>query len=183
METNTVLIYLAEDGKIKIETRLENDTVWLTQDQMAQLFGKGRSTITEHISNIYKEEELDALATRRNFRQVRLEGNRSVERDLEHYNLDVIISVGYRVKSVQGTRFRQWATTRLKEYLIKSLLFNFYDSINYKELIFNDFLFNLNSESKCLLFNYTSTISCNALIFNDFLFNLNSEKLECKQEN
>ena len=124
MENNTVLIYQAEDGKIKIETRLENETVWLTQDQMAQLFGKGRSTITEHIANIYKEAELEASATRRNFRQVRLEGNREVERTIEHYNLDVIISVGYRVKSVQGTRFRQWATTRLKEYLIKGFSMN-----------------------------------------------------------
>ena len=82
-------------------------------------FWQNRSTITEHISNIYKEEELEQNSTRRNFRQVRMEGNREVEREIEYYNLDVIISVGYRVKSIQGTRFRQWATQRLKEYIVK----------------------------------------------------------------
>ena len=98
----------------EVDVRLEEETVCLTQDQMAQLFGKGRSTITEHIANIFKEGELDPNPTRRNFRQVRLEGNREVEREVEHYNLDVIISVGYLVKSLQGTPFRIWATPRLK---------------------------------------------------------------------
>lgn len=119
-----ILIYQNQEGNINVDVRLEEETVWLTQDQMAQLFGKGRSTITEHIGNIFKEGELDENATRRNFRLVRLEGNREVERDVEHYNLDVIISVGYRVKSQQGTQFRIWATQRLKEYIIKGFTLN-----------------------------------------------------------
>jgi hypothetical protein len=121
---SNLLIYQNQEGNIKIDVHLENETVWLTQDQMATLFGKGRSTITEHISNIYKEEELEQISTRRNFRQVRIEGNREVERDIEFYNLDVIISVGYRVKSKQGTQFRIWATKRLKEYIIKGFALN-----------------------------------------------------------
>jgi hypothetical protein len=121
---SNLLIYQNQEGNIKIDVHLENETVWLTQDQMATLFGKGRSTVTEHISNIYKEEELEQISTRRNFRQVRIEGNREVERDIEFYNLDVIISVGYRVKSKQGTQFRIWATQRLKEYIIKGFALN-----------------------------------------------------------
>jgi hypothetical protein len=114
-----ILIYQNTDGHIKVDVRLEEETVWLTQDQMAQLFGNGRSTITEHIGNVFKEGELDPTPTRRNFRLVRLEGNREVEREVEHYNLDVIISVGYRVKSQQGTQFRIWATQRLKMKKLK----------------------------------------------------------------
>ncbi len=124
MNTGEILIYQNQDGNIKIDVRLEEETVWLTQDQMAQLFGKGRSTITEHIGNVFKEGELSDRTTRRNFRLVRLEGNREVERDVEHYNLDVVISVGYRVKSQQGTQFRIWATQRLKEYIIKGFALN-----------------------------------------------------------
>ena len=101
-----ILIYQNTEGNIKVDVRLEEETVWLTQDQMTQLFGKGRSTITEHIGNIFKEGELDEIATRRNFRLVRFEGTREVERDVEHYNLYVTISVGYRVKSIQGIQFR-----------------------------------------------------------------------------
>ena len=122
--SSEILIYQNTEGNIKVDVRLEDETVWLTQDQMAQLFGKGRSTITEHIGNIFKEGELDEKSTRRNFRLVRLEGVREVERDVEHYNLDVIISVGYRVKSIQGTQFRIWATQRLKEYIIKGFALN-----------------------------------------------------------
>ena len=114
-----IILYQTEDGKTKIEVRLENETVWLTLNQIAELFQKAKSTISDHISNIYKEEELPRDATVRNFRTVQTEKNRSVTRDLEHYNLDVIISVGYRVKSLQGTKFRIWATQRLKEYFIK----------------------------------------------------------------
>ena len=121
---NEILIYQNQDGKIKIDVRLEEETVWLTQEQMAKLFGKGRSTITEHINNVFNESELVENSTCRKFRQVRFEGNREVERDIEHYNLDVIISVGYRVKSVQGTLFRIWATQRLKEYIIKGFTLN-----------------------------------------------------------
>ena len=124
MNTGEILIYQNQDGNIKIDVRLEDETVWLTQDQMAKLFGKGRSTITEHIGNVFKEGELNDRSTRRNFRLVRLEGNREVERDVEHYNLDVVISVGYRVKSQQGTQFRIWATQRLKEYIIKGFALN-----------------------------------------------------------
>ncbi|MBA3985648.1 MAG: virulence RhuM family protein [Flavobacteriales bacterium] len=119
-----ILIYQNTNGNIKIDVRLEEETVWLTQDQMATLFGKGRSTITEHIQNVFSENELAAEATSRKFRQVRTEGTRTVERDIEHYSLDVIISVGYRVKSVQGTQFRIWATQRLKEYIIKGFTLN-----------------------------------------------------------
>ena len=121
---SSLLIYQNQEGNIKIDVQLDNDTVWLTQEQMAQLFGKGRSTITEHISNIYKEEEIEQISTRRNFRQVRIEGNREVEREIEYFNLDVIISVGYRVKSKQGTQFRIWATQRLKEHIIKGFTLN-----------------------------------------------------------
>lgn len=122
--TGEILIYQNQNGNIKIDVRLEEETVWLTQDQMATLFGKGRSTITEHILNVYAEDELSQTATCRKFRQVRNEGTRTVERDIEHYNLDVIISVGYRVKSSQGTQFRIWATQRLKEYIIKGFALN-----------------------------------------------------------
>ena len=111
-----ILIYQNTEGNIRVDVRLEEETVWLSQEQMAQLSGKSRSTVTEHIGNIFKEGELNPNPTRRNFRQVRLEGNREVEREVEHYNLDVIISVGYRVKSLQGTQFRIWATQRLKKY-------------------------------------------------------------------
>ena len=124
MENNSILIYQSADGQIAVDTVLQDETVWLTQEQMALLFGKGRSTITEHISNVYAEQELIAIATSRKFRQVRLEGTREVERDIEYYNLDVIISVGYRVKSQQGTQFRIWATQRLKEYLLQGFSLN-----------------------------------------------------------
>jgi hypothetical protein len=119
-----ILIYQNPDGNIKIDVRLQEETVWLTQDQMATLFGKARNTITEHIQNVYEEGELEQNRTSRKFRQVRTEGKREVEREIDHYNLDVIISVGYRVKSVQGTQFRIWATQRLKEYIIKGFTLN-----------------------------------------------------------
>lgn len=124
MNTGEILIYQNTEGNIKIDVRLEEETVWLTQDQMATLFGKGRSTVAEHISNAFEEGELEQKATCRKFRQVRMEGKREVERDIEHYNLEVIISVGYRVKSPQGTQFRIWATQRLKEYIIKGFALN-----------------------------------------------------------
>ena len=124
MGNNNILIYQSADGKIAVDTVLQDETVWLSQEQMALLFGKGRSTITEHIRNVYAEQELIAIATSRKFRQVRLEGTIEVERDIEYYNLDVIISVGYRVKSQQGTQFRIWATQRLKEYLLQGFSLN-----------------------------------------------------------
>ncbi len=124
MNTGEIIIYQNPNGNIKIDVRLEEETVWLTQEQMAMLFGKGRSTVAEHIANVYEEGELLPNSTCRKFRQVRLEGTRDVERDIDHYNLDVIISVGYRVKSQQGTQFRIWATQRLKEYIIKGFALN-----------------------------------------------------------
>lgn len=119
MENSDFILFKTEDEKISVDVRMNDETVWLTQDQMAMLFDKGRSTIAEHILNVFKEGELDEKATCRKFRQVRTEGSRLVERDVEHYNLDVIISVGYRVKSLRGTQFRQWATKRLNEYIRK----------------------------------------------------------------
>jgi len=118
MEESNIIIYQTEDGLTKIQTRLENETVWLTQAQMAELFGKGRTTITEHIQNIFKEGELEAELVCREFRHttqhVAIAG-KTQDVITKYYNLDVIISVGYRVKSLQGTKFRQWATARLRE--------------------------------------------------------------------
>lgn len=124
MNSGEILIYQNQEGNIKIDVKLESETVWLTQAQIASLFGKGRSTITEHIANVFKEGELEENLTCRKFRQVQNEGTRAVERDIEFYNLDVIISIGYRIKSHQGTQFRIWATQRLKEYLIKGFALN-----------------------------------------------------------
>ncbi len=124
MEKGEILIYQNTDGNIKIDVRLEEETVWLSQNQMGQLFGKDKRTISEHIGNLYKEGELDKSSTVRKFRTVQTEGKREVERELDFYNLDVIISVGYRVKSQQGTQFRIWATQRLKEYIIKGFTLN-----------------------------------------------------------
>ncbi|MFK5890692.1 MAG: virulence RhuM family protein [Flavobacteriaceae bacterium] len=124
MDKGEIIIYQSGDNNIKIDVKLEQETVWLTQEQMALLFGKGRSNIAEHIANVYKEKELEQTATCRKFRQVRNEGNRIVERNIDYYNLDIIISVGYRVKSHQGTQFRIWATQRLKEHIIKGFTLN-----------------------------------------------------------
>ena len=114
-----VIIYQAEDGKTKIDVRFVDETVWLSQQQMAELFKTSRTNIVEHIAHIYEEGELDEISTCRKFRQVRQEGSRTVSRELPFYNLDMIISLGYRVKSIIATHFRRWATERLKEYLIK----------------------------------------------------------------
>ena len=114
-----IVIYQAEDGLTKVECRFVDETVWLTQQQMAELFHTSRSNIVEHIGHIYEEDELDEVSTCRKFRQVRMEGNRQVTRELPFYNLDMIISLGYRVKSLIATQFRRWATERLKEYMIK----------------------------------------------------------------
>ncbi|WP_218599207.1 virulence RhuM family protein [Polaribacter sp. NJDZ03] len=122
-----IIIYQTEDGQTKIQTRLENETVWITQAQMATLFGKGRSTITEHIGNIFKEGELDKTVVSRKIRHTTQHGaivGKTQETESTFYNLDVIISVGYRVKSIQGTKFRQWATARLREYIVKGFTMN-----------------------------------------------------------
>ena len=114
-----IVIYQTEDGGTKIDVRFEGETVWLTQQQMAELFGSSRTNIVEHIRHIYEECELDEDSTCRKFRQVRDEGGRQVSREIPHYNLDMIISLGYRVKSRIATHFRRWATERLKEYMLK----------------------------------------------------------------
>lgn len=114
-----VIIYQSEDGKTKIDVRFVDETVWLSQQQMVELFKTSRTNIVEHIAHIYEEGELDEISTCRKFRQVRQEGSRTVSRELPFYNLDMIISLGYRVKSIIATHFRRWATERLKEYLIK----------------------------------------------------------------
>ena len=118
-EYGEILIYQTDDGQTNIEVKIEDDTVWLTQQQMSELFQTSRTNVVEHIKHIYEERELDEISTCRNFRQVRKEGNREVTRQIPHYNLDMIISLGYRIKSVIATRFRQWSTKRLKEYMIK----------------------------------------------------------------
>ena len=119
MENTNIIIYQTEDGNTKIETRLENETVWLTIDQMSELFQKSRSTINEHILNVYEEKELDKEQS------IRKIGNSDFStKPTNYYNLDVIISVGYRVKSHQGTKFRQWATARLREYIVKGFAMN-----------------------------------------------------------
>ena len=124
MNKSEILIYQNSEGNIKIDVRLEEESVWLTQAQLCELFQKSKATISEHIKNVFEEGELDASATVRNFRTVQTEGKREVERAIDYYNLDVIISVGYRVKSPQGTQFRIWATQRLKEYIIKGFTLN-----------------------------------------------------------
>jgi len=118
-QAGELLLYQTEDGLTRIEAKMVNESVWLTQAQMSALFQKEKSTISEHISNVFEEGELAREATVRKFRTVQTEGQRQVEREIEHYNLDVIISVGYRVKSHRGTQFRIWATLRLREYIIK----------------------------------------------------------------
>jgi hypothetical protein len=127
MNPGEILIYKNQDGNISIDVRLEYETVWLTQEQMALLFGKSRSTITEHIQNIFNEGELTENLVCRNFRHTTQHGaiqGKTQEKEVKYYNLDVIISVGYRVKSLQGTQFRIWATQRLKEYIVKGFALN-----------------------------------------------------------
>ena len=117
--TGEILVYQNDDGSLKLDVKLQDETVWLSQQQLAQLYQSSRTNIVEHISNIYEENELTKDATCRNFRQVQIEGTRNVERSIPYYNLDMIISLGYRIKSSVATKFRQWATERLKEYIIK----------------------------------------------------------------
>lgn len=123
-EQKQIEIYQSADGQTQIEVRLESDTVWLTQKQMSELFDKNVRTINEHIKNIFADNELAPEPTIRKFRIVRQEGAREVEREIEHYNLDMAISVGYRVNSKKGTQFRIWATQRLREYLIQGYTLN-----------------------------------------------------------
>ena len=116
---NNIIIFKTEDEQIKVDVRFYDDSVWLTIDQMAALFERDKSTISRHIKNVYSDKELLPEATVAKFATVQIEGVREVERNIDYYNLDVIISVGYRVKSLRGTQFRQWATKRLNEYIRK----------------------------------------------------------------
>lgn len=120
-DKNRILIYKTETGQYSVEVLLEGDTIWLTQKQMAELFDKGRTTVTEHIQNIFKEGELDEKSVCRDFRHTAADGK---EYEVQYYNLDVIISVGYRVKSLHGTQFRIWATRTLKDHLLEGYTIN-----------------------------------------------------------
>ena len=121
---NQIIIYQTEDGQTQIDVRMENETVWLTQAQMAELFEKTPQNITMHIGNAYKEGELEKESTCKEYLQVQQEGKRKVSRMVKYYDLDVIISVGYRVKSKRGTAFRIWARKVLKQYLLKGYAVN-----------------------------------------------------------
>ena len=124
MEENKILIYQTEDGQTQIDVRLENDTVWLTQAQMVDLFQTTKQNVSLHVGNVFKEGELEQEATVKEYLTVQKEGKRDVTRQVKYYNLDVIISVGYRVKSQRGVQFRQWANRVLKEYLLKGYAVN-----------------------------------------------------------
>ena len=119
-----VVVYESEDGEARVNVRFDKETVWLTRQQMAELFGRDRSVIARHIHNAYREQELHPGSTCANFAQVRSEGGRRVSREVDHYNLDMIISVGYRVKSLRGTQFRIWATRTLREHLVSGYTMN-----------------------------------------------------------
>ena len=124
MKQDQIVIYQTEDGQTQIDVRLENETVWLTQAQMAELFETDRTSIVRHINNIYRVDELEREATCAKIAQVQTEGNRQVTRTIPYFNLDMIISVGYRVNSKRGVKFRQWANRVLKEYLVKDYAVN-----------------------------------------------------------
>ena len=119
-----IVIYTSEDGSVSLDIKLENETIWLTQDMMTKLFETTKQNISLHINNIYKDEELDKTSTVKEFLTVRKEGNRTVSRNIEYYNLDMIIAVGYRVNSKRATQFRKWATSTLKEYITKGYAIN-----------------------------------------------------------
>ena len=123
-EDQKIVIYQTEDGQTQIDVQLEDETVWLTQAQMAELFQTDRTSIVRHINNIYKAEELDRDSTCAKIAQVQIEGKRTVKRDIPYFNLDMIVSVGYRVNSKRGIKFRQWANRILKDYLVKGYAVN-----------------------------------------------------------
>lgn len=119
-----ILIYQNESGNIKVDVMFEDGSIWLSQAQICEVFGKAKSTISEHIKAIFEEEELNPISTVRNYRTVQKEGNREVEREIEYYNLDMIIAIGFRVRSNTGTKFRIWANEKLKEYITKGFVLN-----------------------------------------------------------
>ena len=118
-DNGNIVVYVDDNGKPQVDVRFQDETVWLTQAQLVELYQSSKANVSEHIKNIFDEGELDQSATVRNFRTVRTEGDRQVERELEYYNLDMIISLGYRIKSNIATKFRIWATDRLREYITK----------------------------------------------------------------
>ena len=120
MQNKEIIKYESEDERISIEFPIDGETVWLSQKQIAELFGKSVKTINEHIKNIFSEQELQANATIRNFQIVQKEGRRSIKREVTHYNLDMVISVGYRVQSKRATQFRIWATKILRNYIVNA---------------------------------------------------------------
>ena len=124
MDKGEIILYQSQDGVISMDVVIENETVWLPLDRMAELFQRDKSTISRHIKNVFDEGELDIFSTVANFATVQMEGNRQVERNIEHFNLDVIISVGYRVKSQRGTQFRIWANRILKDYMLNGYVIN-----------------------------------------------------------
>ena len=124
MEDNKIIIYQSEDGQTRIDVRLENDTVWLTQAQMVELFQTTKQNVSLHVNNVFREHELERVSTVKEYLTVQTEGKRVISRKVKYYNLDVIISVGYRVKSKRGTAFRIWARKILKDYLIKGYAIN-----------------------------------------------------------
>ena len=119
---HTIVFYQTTDGRIRVDCRAQDGTIWLSQAQIGEVFGRDLRTINEHLQNIYEEGELQREATIRNFRMVRLEGQREVAREIEHYNLQAILAVGFRVKSARGTQFRRWANTQLRELLVKGFV-------------------------------------------------------------
>ena len=121
-EISNFVLYTTPNGNVNLDILLQDENLWLTQKGISELFGVSKSTVSHHLSNIYSEGELDKLATVRKFRTVQKEGSRAVQRELEYYNLDAIISVGYRVNSTKATQFRIWATNTLKEFIIKGLV-------------------------------------------------------------
>lgn len=121
-QTSEIIIYEGDNGQPRIDVRIENETAWLTQAQLAELFDTTKANISIHVKNIFEERELTKEATVKEYLTVQTEGNREVSREIEHYNLDIIISIGYRVKSQIATHFRQWATARLREYIVKFLI-------------------------------------------------------------
>lgn len=124
MNKSNILIYQHENGNIKVDVRFEDESLWLSQAQICEVFGKAKSTISEHIKAIFQEGELKVASTVRNYRTVQMEGNREVSRDVDFYNLDMIIAIGFRVRSSTGTKFRIWANEKLKEYITKGFVLN-----------------------------------------------------------
>lgn len=123
-DKSNILIYQNENGNIKVDVRFEDESLWLSQSQLCEVFGKAKSTISEHIKELFEEEELDKNSTVRNYRTVQMEGSREVTRDVDFYNLDMIIAIGFRVRSSTGTKFRIWAKEKLKEYITKGFVLN-----------------------------------------------------------